>query len=98
MVALFRIEKIAGGSLVVDGIDIDTVPVTTLRSRIGIIPQDPVMFSASVRFNLDPFTNYSDAEIWDVLTGVNMKETISSLPNKLEELVSEGGEFALFNI
>lgn len=50
------------------------------------------MFSATVRFNLDPFSRHSDQEIWDVLTSVDMKDTVNSLPNKLQETVAEGGE------
>ena len=76
----------------IDGIDTSTVPLRTLRSRLGIIPQDPVIFSASVRFNLDPFEAYSDIQIWDVLKSVDMKEHVMSLPGKLSEEVAEGGD------
>merc|ERR1711871_1923625 len=66
MVGLFRIEPLSeGGSIVIDGIDCKEVPLSVLRSKLGIIPQDPVMFSASVRYNLDPFALYSDEEIWN---------------------------------
>jgi hypothetical protein len=64
MNALFRTQELAGGSILIDGVDIKSVPLPVLRSRVGIIPQDPVMFSASVRYNLDPFNSHSDAEIW----------------------------------
>ena len=50
------------------------------------------MFSASVRFNLDPFNEHSDMEIWETLTSVGMKEHVESLPGKLEEEVAEGGD------
>jgi ABC-type multidrug transport system fused ATPase/permease subunit len=66
MIGLFRIQELAGGSITIDNIDIAKVPLTLLRSKLGIIPQDPVMFSASVRFNLDPFDKHTDAEIWQV--------------------------------
>lgn len=94
MVALFRIEKLKSGVLYVDGVDINTVPLATLRSRLGIIPQDPVMFSGSVRFNLDPFSLFSDAVIWSALEDVNMKAVVQSLPMKLGEMVAEGGRFS----
>jgi ATP-binding cassette subfamily C (CFTR/MRP) protein 4 len=58
------------------------VPLHILRSRLGIIPQDPVIFSASVRFNLDPFDQYTDAMIWDSLMSVDMKDHVLSLPGK----------------
>ena len=48
------------------------------------------MFSATVKFNIDPFKEFSDEELWAVLTDVNMKAHVESLPNKLDELVAEG--------
>ena len=92
MNALFRIEKLSEGSIFIDGLDIANVPLQILRSRLGIIPQDPVMFSASVRYNLDPLDNHTDEEVWNALEEVHMKETILSLPEKLNEAVTEGGE------
>jgi ABC-type multidrug transport system fused ATPase/permease subunit len=92
MVGLFRIQELAKGSITIDDIDISTVPLHHLRSKLGIIPQDPVMFSASVRFNLDPFEEHSDVEIWSVLESINMKEHVLSLPGKLQEEVAEGGD------
>ena len=93
MVALFRIEELDSGQILIDDIDISRVPVHLLRSRLAIIPQEPVLFSASLRFNLDPFRASSDEQIWAVLRDVNMEAYVhSSLPLQLEELVSEGGD------
>ncbi len=92
MVSLFRIEELKEGEIIIDGIDISQVPVQLLRKKLCIIPQDPVMFSASVRFNLDPFEDFDLDSIWKVLDDVNMRKHVESLPNKLEELVSEGGD------
>jgi len=92
MIALFRISELAEGSITIDGVDISKLPLRFLRSKLGIIPQDPVMFSATVRFNLDPFSTHSDKELWDILESVNMKEHVLSLPNKLSEEVAEGGD------
>jgi ATP-binding cassette subfamily C (CFTR/MRP) protein 1 len=92
MVGLFRIQELADGKLYIDNLDISTVPLHVLRKKLGIIPQDPVMFSASVRFNLDPFKQFSDEEIWKVLENSNIKEHVLSLPKKLDEEVSEGGD------
>lgn len=92
MVALFRIENLQGGRILIDGIDIASLPLHFLRSRLGIIPQDAVMFSASVRFNLDPFDLYTDENLWQVLQEVDMKEAIQALPNQLHEMVVEGGD------
>jgi ABC-type multidrug transport system fused ATPase/permease subunit len=92
MVGLFRIQELAEGKLYIDNLDISTVPLHVLRKKLGIIPQDPVMFSASVRFNLDPFQQFSDEEIWKVLENTNIQEHVLSLPKKLDEEVSEGGD------
>jgi ATP-binding cassette, subfamily C (CFTR/MRP), member 2 len=92
MVTLFRIEELVSGQILIDGVDIATLPVHFLRKKLCIIPQDPVMFSASVRFNLDPFNEHSDEEILEVLEGVNMLEYVKSLPNGLQEIVTESGD------
>lgn len=92
MNALFRMEKLNGGCILIDGVDTRQVPLQILRSRLGIIPQDPIMFSASVRFNLDPFSIHSDNELWGILDSVDMKNYVSSLPNGLNEEVAEGGD------
>jgi len=56
----------AGGKIVVDGIDISSIGLHDLRSRFGVIPQDPTLFNGTVRYNLDPLCQYSDQEIWEV--------------------------------
>lgn len=60
--SFFRFVEAFKGRIVIDGIDIASVPLHTLRSRLTIIPQDAALFSGTVRFNLDPFGQYSDAE------------------------------------
>lgn len=54
--------------------------------------QDPVLFSGSLRMNLDPFEQHSDAEIWDALAHAHLREFVTSLPEGLEYLCAEGGE------
>jgi len=92
MNALYRIHELSDGNLLIDNIDISRVPLHILRSKLGIVPQDPVMFSATVRFNLDPFNQHSDTEVWNALEMVEMKGHVTSLPNTLLEEVAEGGE------
>jgi ATP-binding cassette, subfamily C (CFTR/MRP), member 1 len=92
MVTLFRIEELVSGQIIIDDIDIATLPVQFLRKKLCIIPQDPVMFSASVRFNLDPFDEHSEEEILEVLQGVDMAEYVKSLPDGLNEMVTESGD------
>lgn len=94
MVALFRISEIQGdgGVILIDGVNTSEIGTTTLRSNLSIIPQDPVIFSNTVRYNLDPFAKSSDEELWSVLEKVQMSEVIAGLPGQLLETVSEGGE------
>jgi len=91
-VTLFRIENIEEGRIEIDGIDIATVPLTTLRSRLCIIPQDPVMFSDTLRRNVDPFDLHSDAEIMNALEQVQLTGMLHDMPDKLGTLITEGGE------
>lgn len=84
--ALFRLSFI-DGRILIDGIDTGDINLESLRSKISIIPQDPVLFSATIRYNLDPFDVYSDDEIWRALEVVELKSAI----NGLQYMVTEGG-------
>jgi ABC-type multidrug transport system fused ATPase/permease subunit len=63
---LFRLIEPTEGKVIIDGIDISTLGLHDLRSRLGIIPQEPVLFEGTIRNNIDPIGQYSDAEIWQV--------------------------------
>ncbi|KAI8384080.1 multi drug resistance-associated protein MRP [Blakeslea trispora] len=90
--ALFRIVEAAKGNIIIDGIDISSMRLFDLRSRLTIIPQDPVLFAGTVRENLDPFGTHHDAEIWQALKNAHLNGHISSMDGQLNGVVFEGGE------
>ncbi|XP_046974021.1 uncharacterized protein LOC124540463 [Vanessa cardui] len=86
MAALFRLSNIEG-SIKIDGVETCGISKKDLRSKISVIPQEPVLFSATLRYNLDPFNVYSDDEIWRALEQVELKDAVPAL----DFHVSEGG-------
>ncbi|XP_041776325.1 multidrug resistance-associated protein 1 isoform X6 [Anopheles merus] len=90
--ALFRIIESAGGSIVIDGQDISQLGLHALRSRLTIIPQDPVLFSGTLRINLDPFNAHSDDDIWKALEHAHLKSFVKGLTAGINHEVTEGGE------
>ncbi|KYM99989.1 Multidrug resistance-associated protein 1 [Cyphomyrmex costatus] len=90
--ALFRIIEAAQGKIFIDDIDISKLGLHDLRSRLTIIPQDPVLFSGTLRMNLDPFDCYNDEEVWKALEHAHLKSFVENLPNGLLHEVTEGGE------
>ncbi|XP_041973565.1 ATP-binding cassette subfamily C member 4-like isoform X1 [Aricia agestis] len=88
--ALFRLAPI-DGHVYIDDIDTGEITLKDLRSKISIIPQEPVLFSASLRYNLDPFDKYSDADIWKALEQVKLKDSVTSLSSAVE---SGGSNFS----
>lgn len=88
--ALFRMPKITG-TIRIDNVDTQSLSLHELRKNISIIPQDPILFSGSLRSNLDPFDEHKDEAIWNVLDQVELKETVNSLTGGLECKISDGG-------
>ncbi|KAL1498301.1 hypothetical protein ABEB36_009120 [Hypothenemus hampei] len=90
--ALFRIIEAVQGKIIIDGKDISEIGVYDLRSRLTIIPQDAVLFSGSLRMNLDPFDHYSDDDIWRSLEHAHLKQFVLELAGGLNHKVAEGGD------
>ncbi|KAJ7771298.1 ABC protein [Mycena maculata] len=80
---LLRIVEYSG-QIVVDDVDIAKIGLTDLRSNIAIIPQEPTLFSGTVRTALDPFSKYDDARLWDALRRSDLVETRPSTPTELD--------------
>ncbi|XDV24941.1 hypothetical protein PO909_028962 [Leuciscus waleckii] len=90
--AFFNMVDVFEGKIVIDGIDICKLPLQTLRSRMSIILQDPVLFSGSIRLNLDPECTCTDDRLWEALEIAQLKNMVKALPGGLDAVVTEGGE------
>ncbi|KAF0693650.1 hypothetical protein As57867_015346, partial [Aphanomyces stellatus] len=90
--ALFRINEIASGAVEIAGVNAATVGVKTLRESMAIIPQNPILFKGTLRAYLDPFDEYTDAQLWEALEKVKMTGRVSQEEKKLESTIEENGE------
>ncbi|KAL3882085.1 hypothetical protein ACJMK2_028457, partial [Sinanodonta woodiana] len=89
--ALFRLIEPAGGQILVDGVDVSKIGLHDLRAKLTILPQEPVLFSGSLRMNLDPHDEHTDSTIWLALEQAHLKSFVESLPSKLDYECGEGG-------
>nr|XP_037845744.1 multidrug resistance-associated protein 6 isoform X2 [Chlorocebus sabaeus] len=89
---LLRLQEAAEGGIWIDGVPIAHVGLHTLRSRISIIPQDPILFPGSLRMNLDLLQEHSDEAIWAALETVQLKALVASLPGQLQYKCADRGE------
>lgn len=88
--ALFRMPD-PYGTILIDKVNITTINLQNSRSAMAVIAQDPVLFTGSLRFNLDPFDHHSDDEIWEAIEGASLRSTIENLPEKLDQKLRECG-------
>uniref|UniRef100_A0A182WC63 Multidrug resistance-associated protein lethal(2)03659 n=1 Tax=Anopheles minimus TaxID=112268 RepID=A0A182WC63_9DIPT len=88
--ALFRLSY-NGGSIIIDARDTNQMGLHDLRAKLSIIPQEPVLFSGTLRYNLDPFDEYPDEKLWRALKEVKLEEAVNELPSGLSSKINEGG-------
>ncbi|CAF4971451.1 unnamed protein product [Rotaria sp. Silwood1] len=91
--ALFRLtdKSTTDGKILIDGVDVNKISLNALRSNINIIPQFPVLFSNTLRYNLDSFNHYTDEQLWDALEAIQLKTKINKLKEKINTKVAEYG-------
>uniref|UniRef100_A0A8C7MYR0 Multidrug resistance-associated protein 4 n=1 Tax=Oncorhynchus kisutch TaxID=8019 RepID=A0A8C7MYR0_ONCKI len=88
--ALFRLAE-PDGRISIDGVLTAEIGLHTLRQRISIIPQDPVLFTGTMRKNLDPFSQHTDEDLWNALGEVQLRTVVEELPGRLETMLAESG-------
>lgn len=89
--ALFRLIEAAEGDIFVDRVRVSGLGLHQLRSRLTILPQDPILFSGTLRDNLDPFEQYDDDDVWRSLSQAHLVEWVRAQPDALGHEVGEGG-------
>lgn len=92
LVSLMRLKELESGRILLDGVDISSLGLHELRSAVAVIPQDPVLFQGTVRYNLDPMSNNTDEELWTALERAHLKAKIQREEKQLECAVEKNGD------
>ena len=93
---LLRLVELEEGEIVIDGLNISQIGLADLRSAVAVIPQDPVLFQGTVRYNIDPFDKHTDQEVWRAIEESNLKEKVCAENKQLDMVVeAEGGNFSV---
>ncbi|XP_029847824.3 multidrug resistance-associated protein 5 isoform X2 [Ixodes scapularis] len=92
LVSLMRLQELESGRILLDGVDISKLGLHQLRSSVAVIPQDPVLFQGTVRYNLDPHDNNTDQELWEALDRAHLKPKIQKEEKQLESVVEKNGD------
>lgn len=88
--ALFRMPR-PTGHVIIDGVDICDANLQRSRQAMSVITQNPILFTGSLRMNLDPFDEHDDRELWDALEQASLKSMVKMLPRQLNEEIKECG-------
>ena len=89
---LLRLVELEAGDIFVDGINISEIGLSDLRSAVAVIPQDPVLFQGTVRYNIDPFDSHTDEEVWKAIEAANLKEKVCAENKQLNMVVEADGD------
>ena len=88
--ALFRMPQ-PTGNVIIDDVNVGDVNIQSSRQAIAVITQNPVLFTGTLRMNLDPFEEHEDQEIWNALEDASLEAMVKKLPMQLNQLVKESG-------
>lgn len=98
MIALFRMAELSGGSISIDGVDVSKIGLSDLRTGISIIPQDPLLFSGTIRSNIDPFNTKTDAELYDALKRAHLVPSSSNYEENRNSTSGPAGQNQRFTL